>query len=388
MSVAHHTVLVRSARVIQAADALPSNVGRASLVHGLIEAFGLSKVVKIVEPRAAADAELAEFHSEEYIDCLLHPEKASLESDSGSNDSDDSDDSGGDPDHRLDRFGLLYDCAVFGGMEEHVRMAAGGTLTAAECLLSGNTLVAMHWEGGRHHGQRSRAAGFCYVNDVVLGILRLQAQFPRVLYIDLDLHHGDGVQDAFVFSSSVMTLSIHHHDRGFYPNSGGACDEGRGSGVGRSINAMLRRGASDAMFTRVFEAAAQAALDEFRPHAVVVQCGCDGLAGDPHKVFNLTGQALVDAVRTVVAWKLPTLLLGGGGYNHGNAARCWARLTAVAAGEPDIEGSRDIPEHTFLNAYAPSFDMAIDATLAADENTDESIRALIKAVREAIKKSK
>ncbi|KAJ2746967.1 Histone deacetylase 8 [Coemansia sp. BCRC 34301] len=366
-------VLIRSDRGISAADGLPSNVGRASLVHALIEAFGLCSAVRIVGARAATDAELTEFHSEEYIRCLLHPDEVSDR---------DSDSDGGDD--RLKRFGLLYDCPVFEGIEEHARMAAGGTLTAAACLIDGSARVAVHWEGGRHHGQRGRAAGFCYVNDAVLGILLLQRQFEKVLYIDLDLHHGDGVQDAFLHSNKVMTLSIHHHDRGFYPNSGGAADEGRGRGVGHGINAALRRGASDAVFTRVFAAAASAAMGGFGPQAVVVQCGCDGLAGDPHKVFNLTGQALVDAVQTVLGWNLPTLLLGGGGYNHSNAARCWARITAVAAGGQDISPLRDIPEHAFLNDYAPSFDMAIDATLAVDENTDESIEATIRAVRAAI----
>ncbi|KAJ2026667.1 Histone deacetylase 8, partial [Coemansia sp. S610] len=299
-------------------------------------------------------------------------------------DSDSGSDSDSDDD-RLKRFGLLYDCPVFEGMEDHVRMAAGGTLTAAACLIEGSTQVAMHWEGGRHHGQRSRAAGFCYINDVVLGILKLQGRFGKVLYIDLDLHHGDGVQDAFQHSNKVMTLSIHHCDRGFYPNTGRAADEGKGRGIGHSINAALRGGASDATFKRVFEPAASAAVETFEPGAVVVQCGCDGLAGDPHKIFNLTAQALADAVQAVLAWKLPTLLLGGGGYNSANAARCWTRLTAVAAGEQDIAASEDIPEHAYLNDYAPAFDMATDATLAADDNTEESTAKVVSAVLAAIK---
>ncbi|KAJ2812284.1 Histone deacetylase 8 [Coemansia furcata] len=374
INVSQRAVLVRSAKGICAADGLPSNMGRARRVHALIEAFGLCDAVRVVEADAATDADLTEFHSEEYIECLLHPEAS--DNDSGSESDDD--------DGRLKRFGLLYDCPVFEGMEEHVRMAAGGTLAAAACLIDGSAQVAMHWEGGRHHGQRNRAAGFCYVNDAVLGILKLQARFGKVLYIDLDLHHGDGVQDAFLHSNKVMTLSLHHYDRGFYPNTGGAADEGKGRGVGHSINAMLRRGASDDVFKRVFGPVVRAAVETFEPGAVVVQCGCDGLAGDPHKIFNLTAQALVDAVQVVLAWELPTLLLGGGGYNNANAARCWTRLTAVAAGEQDIAASTDIPEHAYLNDYAPTFDMAIDATLAADENTDESIEATISAVIAAI----
>ncbi|KAJ2377660.1 hypothetical protein IW150_001249 [Coemansia sp. RSA 2607] len=374
-------VLVRSRESIIAADRLPSNLGRASRVHGLIDAFGLDKMVQIVSPRAASDAELAAFHSDEYIRAVCYGDVAGdAEGDSGSEGSGDDDDD--------EDFGLSYDCAVFDGMAKHVRYAGGGTLCGARMLVSGAAHVAVHWEGGRHHGRRARAAGFCYVNDVVLGILALQRRFGRVLYVDVDVHHGDGVQEAFEHSAQVTTLSVHHAGRGFYPPSGGTCIEGKGRGLGHSANVALGRGASDATFERAFAGAAEAVARRERrlggdDVAVVVQCGSDGLGGDPVGAFNLTGDAYVACVRRVVAWGWPVLVLGGGGYARSDCARCWARVTAAVCGV-EIAADADVPEHEFLAEYALGFYMATAASAAADENTVQAVQALVETVEAAM----
>ncbi|KAJ2161322.1 Histone deacetylase 8 [Coemansia sp. RSA 552] len=377
MDPARQVALIRSASSVRAADCLPPNAGRASRVHALINAFCLGKHVEIIEPNPLTDAGLAAFHSAEYIDALFGrgPETCS---EASLSDSDDGSQAGSSS----ARFGLAYDCAVFDGLEDHVRYAAGGTVAAAQALARGRAHTAIHWEGGRHHSRPSRAAGFCYVNDIVLGILELQAQFARVLYIDLDLHHGDAVQDAFQHSKSVTTLSVHHFDRGFYPNSGGQVDEGRGQGAGHSLNIPLQRGAGDDTFLRVLSAAASSVVDAHSPAAVVVQCGCDGLAGDPHKVFNLTADGLVRAVELVLGWGLPTLLLGGGGYNSANCARCWTRITAAACGH-GIAPQADVPDHVFLGEYAPGFDMRVDPTPAQDDNDPRSIDSIICEIKQA-----
>ncbi|KAJ2752073.1 Histone deacetylase 8, partial [Coemansia sp. BCRC 34490] len=382
---AETVVLVRSARSIRAADALPSNPGRSSRVHALIDAFGLDKKLHIVEPVPLTDTELKSFHSPEYIDCLLSQtsDDAQHDRDTGfcpsadsSNSSDASDSGSADREMYLARHGLLYDCPLFDRVEDYVRYIAGGTVTAANALVLGRARVAIHWEGGRHHAKRSKASGFCYVNDVVLGILQLQRRFARVLYIDLDLHHGDGVQDAFIYSDKVMTLSIHHHSRGFYPNTGGLGLEGKGRGARHSLNIPLNRGASDSSFLRALSAVANHAATSFAPEVIVVQCGADGLAGDPYKVFNLTTDAYVCALDLIVSWNLPVLLVGGGGYSNPDCARCWTRLTAAACGV-DIAPLADIPEHQYLNDYAPAFDMHVEKMLVEDENSTSDIDAVI-----------
>ncbi|KAJ2858368.1 Histone deacetylase 8 [Coemansia erecta] len=373
-------VLVRSAQSIRAADALPSNIGRASRVHALIDAFGLDSSVDIVAPVPLTNAELTAFHSPEYIRCLLSqtPEASSSGEEESSHSSANGIDDNGptDGEAALARHGLMYDCRLFDQVEQHIRYAAGGTVTAANALGFGRARVAIHWEGGRHHAKRNKASGFCYVNDIVLGILQLQKRFARVLYIDLDLHHGDGVQDAFTYSDKVMTLSIHHYACGFYPNTGGSTVEGKGRGARHSVNIPLDRGASDSSFLRAFSAVASHVHASFVPDVVVVQCGCDGLAGDPYKIFNLTTDAFVGALKLIVSWNLPVLIVGGGGYSSTNCARCWTRLTAVACGM-DIAPGADVPEHVYLDEYAPAFDMCVEKMLVGDQNTDSAINAII-----------
>ncbi|KAJ2797798.1 hypothetical protein H4R20_005057 [Coemansia guatemalensis] len=380
MDRARRIALVRSTESIQAADRLPSNKGRASRVHALIDAFGLDAHMEIVAPEPMSDSGLAVFHSEEYIARIFAATDGGYPS---SNGQEDGKENGTDEELGLEQFGLVHDCAVFDGLEEHVRYAAGGTVAGADALVRGRADVAIHWEGGRHHCRPAKAAGFCYINDVVLGILALQTRFGRILYIDLDLHHGDGVQSAFQYSDRVMTLSIHHYDRGFYPNSGRNYDEGKGRGAGRSINVPLRRGAGDDTFFRAFSGVTTSILTTFAPAVVVVQCGCDGLAGDPHKVFNLTTDAFTKSVTTVLGWGLPTLLLGGGGYSRPDCARCWTRLTGVACGR-DIPAATDVPEHRFLGEFAPAFDMASDAMLMNDENDDEAVDSAVRAIQQIL----
>ncbi|KAJ2711121.1 Histone deacetylase 8 [Coemansia spiralis] len=369
--------LIRSAPSIRAADRLPPNAGRASRVHALIDALGLSRRVAEIEPEPLADAGLAAFHSDEYLACLFGRDSESSGSDSTS--SSDSDDAKGTF-ARREQCGLVDDCALFDGVEEHVRYAAGGTVAAARVLVEGEAQVAIHWEGGRHHCRRSKAAGFCFVNDVALGILALQTRFERVLYVDLDLHHGDGVQGSFVHSRRVLTVSVHLHERGFYPNSGGGYDEGQGWGAGHSLNVPLRRGLRDDMFVRVCTAVGNCAVQAFVPDVVVVQCGCDGLAGDPHMAFGLTADAYCAVVERILGWGRPVLLLGGGGYNRADCARTWARLTAVACGT-SVAATTDVPDHRFVGEYAPGFDMATALPTIADENTHESVGAAIQAIQ-------
>ena len=182
----------------------------------------------------------------------------------------------------------------------------------------------------RHHAQKSKASGFCYVNDCVLSILQLRKSKPscRVLYLDLDLHYSDGVSTAFSNSSNILTISIHHRAPGFYPPSPPLTDTDPSN-----VSIALAAGASDHTFHSIWTSI-EMIKNDFRPDYVVVQCGLDGLAGDPCKVWNwsLDGKAgsLGWCVRRVTEdWNLKTLFLGGGGYNSQNAARAWTYLTAI-----------------------------------------------------------
>eukprot|EP00095_Tigriopus_kingsejongensis_P008693 maker-scaffold483_size159862-snap-gene-0.39 protein:Tk08693 transcript:maker-scaffold483_size159862-snap-gene-0.39-mRNA-1 annotation:"histone deacetylase 8" len=351
--------LVESPPLLVAADSLPPVAGRASRVASLWRSFGLGPRVTVVEPGLASPDQLNGFHARDYLDLL-----ARLEAEEEPEDDE------------LDDFGLLHDCPILPGLWTLSRLLAGASIEAAQCLVRQEHQVAINWHGGWHHAHRDRAAGFCYVNDVVLAILELRTAFPRVLYLDLDIHHGDGVEDAFAFSPSVFTVSIHLKEPGYYPGSGSPQHCGMGSGRGFSLNVPLKRGIRDEPYVQIFHRTLLATLKRFEPSAVVCQLGCDGLAGDPLGGFNLTPQAYVDCVRKLINLRLPLLLLGGGGYRPTRAAITWTRVLADIVG---VELPTDIPEDDpyFLD-YGPAYDTALtpgpipDENVSADPNQKDS----------------
>ncbi|GAC99870.1 potential Sin3.Rpd3 histone deacetylase complex component [Pseudozyma hubeiensis SY62] len=375
------------------------------------------------------------------------------------------------------QFGLQDDCPAFEGLQQHVSLVAGAAITAAELLAKGQADIAIAWDGGRHHAKKNSASGFCYVNDVVLAILSLRkprkvtvtATVPRdnsigddqkkaegetirktiikrvdrVLYLDLDLHWGDGVEEAFHSSPNVLTLSIHHYAPGFFPCYAASSDPNRftppgslksDTGAGsKTLNIPLGIGASDASLERIMSGTVQPLVDAWDPEMIVVQCGVDGLAGDPMAMWNLSAAAYVEAVQRVLSWNKPTLLLGGGGYNSENAARCWSLLTAVCLGrfeeashnkrlrkhvsssldEPlplteqkqsEADGTSEvnkeevastsldqisyktpIPDHKFWPNYDPTYTLDVPAGEMIDQNDEAHFEAISKTFTEHIK---
>jgi acetoin utilization protein AcuC len=194
--------------------------------------------------------------------------------------------------------------------------------------------------GGTHHGRPDRASGFCYLNDPVLGIMEwLEAGLARIVYLDLDAHHGDGVQDAFHDDPRVFTISI--HEAGRWPNTGLAGD--RAGGMAR--NFPVPQGFNDSEFRWLLHAAVLPLIERFAPEAIFVQGGADALEEDPLAKLSLSNNAhwhAVDAVRPLA----PRLVVtGGGGYNPYATGRCWAGYWAVLNGHP-------IPERTTPEAEA------------------------------------
>ncbi|KXZ56578.1 hypothetical protein GPECTOR_1g52 [Gonium pectorale] len=264
--------------------------------------------------------------------------------------------------------------------------AAAGSIQAARDLASGACDVAVHWGGGMHHGMPYRAFGFCYVNDLVLAVLELMAVCGRVLYIDIDVHHGDGVETAFKKSEKVLSISLHKWDDGrmqasidtlnhgkpqrpvFFPGTGKKNDLGEGQGKYFTVNVPLQDDITDESYFHVYKAVVQTAFDRFKPQAVVLQCGCDSVAGDKLGRFNLSirGHArCVELVRDLcrsggnpngpanpnAKWKVPLLVTGGGGYTPPLVARCWTLETAVLLGKelgeempPAVAASPDLAD--------------------------------------------
>ncbi|KAL7665539.1 DNA repair protein REV1 [[Candida] zeylanoides] len=208
---------------------------------------------------------------------------------------------------QLEQYGLIHDCPVFPFMAEYVQLVAGSTVSTANYVVReherGNRAIGINWYGGRHHSHKEKAAGFCYVNDIVLGINRLRMAFPKVFYLDLDLHHGDGVEAAFKFSSKVVTCSVHRFDVGFFPGTGGK------TVCSKYINVPTRRGLDDVGLQYILEKIVMPCLHAVCPAVLVLQLGSDGLALDPHKEWNFTIEGLTDNVLQILsAANCPTMI--------------------------------------------------------------------------------
>ncbi|GAB6031077.1 Histone deacetylase 8 [Chamberlinius hualienensis] len=337
---------------------------RAALVHSLIDAYKLTKYMKIVEPKAATDLELQTFHSSEYIEYLRNVnDETDLETAAD------------------DTYGYGYDCPLMPKQLDYIRTVAGGTLTAAKCLIENDEnhqLIAVNWGGGWHHAKKDEAAGFCYVNDIVLGIIKLLEKYQRVLYVDLDAHHGDGVEDAFAYVSRVMTVSFHKFEEGFYPCSGSVEDTGFGRGKFHSLNIPLKDGIGDLQYAKLFSQVMNEVKSKFNPDVIVCQCGADGLAGDPIHAFNLTPVGLGQCVKLLLQWALPVMFLGGGGYNISNTARCWTYLTSVITG---ISVSNDIPEHSNLLQYGPGYELTVTPGNRVDSNKEQYLQTILRLIK-------
>lgn len=323
----------------------PMKPWRLTLTKHLIMSYGLHYAMDNYEALAATKEDVAMFHDPDYVEFLskvspqtfdqlkmIYASRAPP----------------GSPDDivKLGPFNLSTspgaDCPVFDGMSEYLFLYTGATMEAAHCLINGQSDIAINWSGGLHHAHKSEASGFCYINDIVLAILEMLRFFSRVLYIDIDVHHGDGVEEAFNSSDRVMTVSLHRYGivpdvnppHLFFPGSGGLGDNGNPSSPGHhfALNVPIPAGITDDEYLSVFKRVIGRTLETFRPAAIVLQCGADSLGGDRLGQFNLNIKAHGDCLSFVKASGLPLLVLGGGGYTARNVARAWCHETALSVG--------------------------------------------------------
>jgi acetoin utilization protein AcuC len=242
------------------------------------------------------------------------------------------------------------DNPVFPHMYEASALIAGGSVLAAERVWSGASQHAVNLAGGLHHAMRSRASGFCVLNDPAVAIARLlQLGAERVAYVDVDVHHGDGVQAAFYGDPRVLTVSVHQSPLTLFPGTGFPDEVGRGDAVGTSVNLALPPGTDDAGWHRAFQAVVPSVLRAFRPQVLVTQAGCDTHHEDPLAELGLTvdGQRRSYEVLHGLAHELcggRWVALGGGGYGLVRCVpRAWTQLLAEATGE-QLPADRTVPE--------------------------------------------
>jgi histone deacetylase 1/2 len=228
--------------------------------------------------------------------------------------------------------------------------------------------ICINWSGGMHHARCGECSGFCYVNDIVLAILELLKVHSRVLYVDLDIHHGDGVEEAFYTTDRVFTLSLHKFGEMFFPGTGNPLDIGSGKGKFCTMNLSVFDGMNDLHYTRVFSHALAEVVRAYGPNAVVLQCGADSCAGDRVGVLDLSSAGHAACVRQVRDLGLPLLVVGGGGYTVHNVAKLWAYETAVLCGDSSVRSSTEVPLQRMpltghLHLTAPLLHVPSDATI-------------------------
>lgn len=309
---------------------------------------------------------MTKFHSNDYIDFLRDVNPSNV----------------ADFQDQLMHFNVGEDCPVIEGLYDYVCTYASGSVGGARMLNEGDAEIAINWSGGLHHGKKHEASGFCYVNDCVLGILELLRSHQRVLYIDIDIHHGDGVEEAFWTTDRVMCLSFHKYGD-YFPGTGALEDIGIGKGKGYSVNVPLSDGVDDDMFIYVFQQVSSLVRQYFDPNAVVLQCGADSLSGDRLGCFNLSLKGHGRAVDIIKSWGVPVLLLGGGGYTLRNVPKCWANETAIMLGE---ELSLEIPKTAaHLGYYGPDFSLQVRTSNMENKNTRRDVEHIIRTIAQNLR---
>jgi acetoin utilization protein AcuC len=316
----------------------PLSIMRHAAILDLCEAMGWLAPDLVRVPALPERATLERFHTPDYLDALEAAARAMTAS----------------PEVR-ERYNLgTMECPLFEGLWDRARASVGGAILAAELALQG--YLAFHPGGGTHHGRPDRAAGFCYFNDPVFAILRLlDAGLQRVLYVDLDAHHGDGVQAAFATDERVTLASI--HEEGRWPGTGGIHDRLDG----RAINIPVPRHLNDTEFLLIFRELCRRRLEPLQPDAIVVTCGADALKGDPLSSMEVSNEALGTAAQLSASLAKHAVVLGGGGYNPWTTVRMWAGLWARLSG-------RQIPAR--LPAPAQRILAQLTCDLVDDEDRD------------------
>lgn len=227
------------------------------------------------------------------------------------------------------------DVPIWRAMYDYAALATGGTLVGADLILSGEVDIAFNPSGGYHHAFPEKAAGFCYINDNAIACSILADAGKRVLYLDIDVHNGDGVAHAFYDRSDVMTISLHENPKMLFPGTGFEYEIGEGKGKGYCVNLPLPVGTYDRAYLHAFESVAVPLIGAFDPDMIVFELGVDALAGDPLAHLQLTNNTYVEVIERLLGFGKPILATGGGGYNVENSVRAWALAWTVFTGDDD-----------------------------------------------------
>ncbi|CEM25931.1 unnamed protein product [Vitrella brassicaformis CCMP3155] len=340
----------------------PMKPHRIRMTHDLVQSYGLLDGLKVVEPKPLTFTDFTKFHTDDYIEFLQSVTRRNQQ----------------ELGDQMQHFNVGEDCPIFDGLYDFCNIYSAGSVGGANILNHNKASIAINWAGGLHHGKKHEASGFCYVNDCVLAALEFLKYHHRVVYVDIDIHHGDGVEEAFYCSDRGMCVSFHKYGD-YFPGTGALADIGEGPGHGYSVNVPLRDGVDDDTFIKLFTQVMTLVKERYQPEAVVLQCGADSLSGDRLGCFNLSLKGHGYAVDYMKKWNVPLLLLGGGGYTLRNVPKCWAHETATVLGTT-LED--ELPQSKYYEYFGPDYSLTVRTSNMENLNDDRYCNSVVQQITE------
>ena len=348
-------------------DTHPLKPVRLRYVYELLDEYGAfeSPTVQVAKPRMAAEAEVLSFHTPDYLRAVQGMSRGEEISDP-------------------EAYNLgPGDNPAFEGMYDAALWSTGASVRAAELVASGEVEAAFSISGGLHHAMPGYASGFCTFNDPVIAIKHLLSHGMSVAYVDIDCHHGDGVQHAFYDTDQVLTVSMHESAAFIFPGTGFAQETGAGRGRGYSVNVPLYPFTSDDLYLWAFREVVPPLIEAFRPDVLVTQLGIDSHFNDPITHLALTVQGFGQVVNEFPQMASRWVALGGGGYDLQAVARAWTVAYSIMSeqGFPD-QLPPSYRERHGVSTLADHGDLGIKDNVRKDarvfaENSVETVKRLV-----------
>jgi acetoin utilization protein AcuC len=301
----------------------------------------------LLPPRDATRDEIERIHAPAYVDAVIQASS--------------------DPDLDHSRWGMhpWGDTPPFRGMHEASLLTTGASIVAMEEVIDRGARVAVNYAGGLHHAMRSRASGFCIYNDPAIVCGLLADRGLRVAYVDIDAHHGDGVQAAFYDTDRVLTVSLHQDGRTLFPGTGSADERGSGKGTGYSVNVALPPFTDDPAYVRAFDAVVPAIVGRYRPDVLVTQQGIDPHFLDPLTQLMVSTHTREHCVRWFAGAPYPWIAMGGGGYDLDAVRRTWSLEFLIMLGARIPADLHDADPPVAAGDRRRAIDAAVDASVSA-----------------------
>ncbi|MCL6518348.1 MAG: acetoin utilization protein AcuC [Armatimonadetes bacterium] len=343
----------------------PLRPERLRLTKELISAYGLIAQGQLIAPELATEADILTVHKPDYIAAVRKLSEGKDISDPW-------------------RYGFDYgDNKPFLGMYEASLLYTGASIKAAELIMEGQFERCFNISGGLHHAMTNRASGFCIFNDPAIAIRRLQKKFSRIAYIDIDAHHGDGVQHIFYDTNTVLTISMHESGRYLFPGTGFVNEIGTGKGKGYSVNIPLEPYTPSDVMVWAFKEIVPPLIKAYDPQVIVAQLGVDSHFQDPLAHLELTSKGFDELVKTIISFERPLVALGGGGYNISTVARLW---TLAYARLLEVEISDVIPAN-FASRHNIHRLHDVELPITTDERrriTFEATQEIVQLIKEIV----